>query len=229
MLFDLRGRRRRAVQATYLTLAVLMGGGLVLFGIGGNTSGGLFDAFKGGDGSGGDQQAQQRVDRNKKLLARNPNNKAVLKALVRDEHQIATSQLPQNAVAFPKGARDELRAASTYWQRYLRLEKGKPDPTLATIALRLYDPGALNKPKQAEQAATIVAQAQPNSANYLRVVQYASLANDKRIADLAGTKAVDLAPKSAKKTVSQQVKQVKQAAKAAATQGAGQGGAAGTP
>jgi hypothetical protein len=229
MLFDLRGRRRRAVQATYLTLAVLMGGGLVLFGIGGNTSGGLFDAFKGGSGSGGDKQAQQRVDRNKKVLARNPNNKAVLKALVRDEHQVATSQLPRNAVAFPKSARDELRAASIYWQRYLALEKGKPDPTLATIALRLYDPGALNQPKQAVQAATIVAQAAPTSANYLRVVQYASLASDKRTADLAGTKAVDLAPKSAKKTVAQQIKQVKQAAKAAAAQGARQGGAARTP
>ena len=47
MLFDLRGRgRRRAVQAIYLGLAILMGGGLVLFGIGGATSGGLLDAFK---------------------------------------------------------------------------------------------------------------------------------------------------------------------------------------
>src|ERR671914_530323 len=45
MLFDLRGRRRRAVQATYLILALLMGGGLVFFGIGGDVSGGLFDAF----------------------------------------------------------------------------------------------------------------------------------------------------------------------------------------
>jgi hypothetical protein len=229
MLFDLRGRRRRAVQATYLTLAVLMGGGLVLFGIGGNTSGGLFDAFKGGNGSGGDKQAEKRVQRNKKVLARNPNDKAVLKALVRDEHQIATSQLPQNAVSYPKAARDELRAASTYWQRYLKVEKGKPDATLATIALRLYDPGALNQPKDAEQAATIVAQDQPNSANYLRVVQYASLASDKRTADLAGQKAVDLAPKSAKKTVKEQLKQVKQAVKAAAAQGGGQGGGAGTP
>jgi len=52
MLFDLRGRgRRRTIQAIYVTLAVLMGGGLVFFGIGGNTSGGLFDAFKGGSGS----------------------------------------------------------------------------------------------------------------------------------------------------------------------------------
>ena len=37
MLFDLRGRgRRRTVKVIYLTLAILMGGGLVLFGIGGD-------------------------------------------------------------------------------------------------------------------------------------------------------------------------------------------------
>jgi hypothetical protein len=228
MLFDLRGRRRRAVQATYVTLAVLMGGGLVLFGIGGNTSGGLFDAFKGGNGSGGDQQAQQRVDHNKKVLARSPTNTAVLKALVRDEHQVATSKQPQNATTFPKGALKDLRAASTYWQRYLNAEKGKPDPTVATIAMRIYAPGALSKPKDAEHAATIVAEAQPNSASYLTVVQFASLAGDSRTADLAGQKAVDLAPKSAKKTVKQQIKQIKQAVKTAGAQGAGQG-STGTP
>ena len=47
MLFDLRGRgRRRTVQVIYLSLAILMGGGLVLFGIGGATSGGLIDAIQ---------------------------------------------------------------------------------------------------------------------------------------------------------------------------------------
>ena len=47
MLFDLRGRgRRRTVQSIYLGLAILMGGGLVLFGIGGTSSGGLLDAIK---------------------------------------------------------------------------------------------------------------------------------------------------------------------------------------
>ena len=51
MLFDLRGRgRRRTVQVIYATLAILLGGGLVLFGIGGGTNGGLFDAI-GGNGS----------------------------------------------------------------------------------------------------------------------------------------------------------------------------------
>ena len=43
MLFDLRSRgRRRTVQAVYLGLALLMGGGLVLFGVGaGNGNGGI--------------------------------------------------------------------------------------------------------------------------------------------------------------------------------------------
>jgi hypothetical protein len=54
MLFDLRGSgRKRAVKVIYMTLAVLMGSGLVLFGIGGATSGGLLDVFTGGGGGGG--------------------------------------------------------------------------------------------------------------------------------------------------------------------------------
>src|SRR4051794_3039567 len=51
MLFDLRGRRRRLIQAIYLMLAVLIGGGLVLFGIGGNVGGGLVDAISGNSGN----------------------------------------------------------------------------------------------------------------------------------------------------------------------------------
>src|ERR1700684_2527744 len=53
MLFDLRGRGwRRTVQVIYLGLALLMGGGLVLFGVGaGNGNGGLLNAFNGGSNS----------------------------------------------------------------------------------------------------------------------------------------------------------------------------------
>ncbi len=58
MLFDLRGRgRRRTVQAIYLGLALLMGGGLVLFGVGaGNGFGGLLNAFNGNGSSSGAQK-----------------------------------------------------------------------------------------------------------------------------------------------------------------------------
>jgi hypothetical protein len=41
MLFDLRGRhRRRAVKVLYVGLALLIGGGLILFGVGAGTGGG---------------------------------------------------------------------------------------------------------------------------------------------------------------------------------------------
>ena len=58
MLFDLRGRgRRRTVQVIYLGLAIILGGGLVLFGVGtGSGNGGLLNAFGGSGGGGGSKR-----------------------------------------------------------------------------------------------------------------------------------------------------------------------------
>src|SRR5687767_13537446 len=121
MLFDLRGRRRRAVQATYLTLAVLMGGGLVLFGIGGDVSGGLFDAFSDNrSSSGGDSQLEDRIDRQEERLKTSPANAAILAELVRLNYQAASSQVPSGSAAIPEDAKDELRRAGTYWERYVK-------------------------------------------------------------------------------------------------------------
>jgi hypothetical protein len=213
MLFDLRGRRRRAVQGTYLLLAVLMGGGLVLFGIGGSVSGGLLDAFKGGSGGGNDVVAK-RIDRNEARLKASPGNESALKALVRDNYSQAVSQQPSGATEFPADAKDDLSRAAAYWQRYLKAETGKPDASLATVALRVYDIGALNKPADAARAMTIVAGASNDFQSYLQLVQYAALASDKRTADLATQKAVDLAPKNLRKQVKKQAEQLVKAAKA---------------
>ncbi len=210
MLFDLRGRRRRLVQATYLSLAVLMGGGLVLFGIGGDVSGGLFNAFE-GDGGGGDANAalEERIDRQEQRLQANPANVAVLQSLVRDNYQLATSQQASGATEFPEDARDDLQRAGNYWQRYLQAAEN-PNEATALYALRVYDVGALNQPKQAQRAATIIAEAQNNPSAYLQLVAYASLAGDTRTADLATQKAVDLAPKNQRKQVKQQAEALKQ-------------------
>jgi hypothetical protein len=211
MLFDLRGRRRRAVQATYLTLAVLMGGGLVLFGIGGSVSGGLLDAFQGGNGNGDSTNSivSKRNDKLRSQLARNPSDTRLLADLTRGEFQAATAQIPTGATSYPRAARDELSRAGGYWKRYLAANKGKTNPDLARVALQVYDVGALNKPKDAQQAAQIVAEADNDASSYLRLVQYSSLAGDTRTADLATQKAVDLAPKSQRKAVKEQAKQLK--------------------
>ena len=211
MLFDLRGRRRRAVQATYLTLAVLMGGGLVLFGIGGDVSGGLFDAFSDRSGSGSaSEDLQERIDQREERLSANPQNEAILKALIRDYHALAGAQLPSGAIEYPEEAKDELARASEYWQRYLEVEDGDPDASLARVALTLYEQGALNDPEEAANAMRIVADAGNNYELYLGLVSRAAAAGDKRTANLAAQKAVDLAPEKLKKQVRQQAKTLKQ-------------------
>ena len=80
MLFDLRGRgRRRTIQAIYLSLAILMGGGLVLFGIGGATSGGLVDAISGSGNSSVDQNVyKDKVAKLQKQLVTDPKNETAL-------------------------------------------------------------------------------------------------------------------------------------------------------
>jgi hypothetical protein len=216
MLFDLRGKRRRAVQVTYLGLALLMGAGLVFFGIGGSVSGGLLDAFKGGGGGGGNDAIKKRIEQDKKQAA--AGSEAALMELVRDYYQLATSQTSASATSFPSSAKDELASAGASWQRYLRTAKN-PDPSLARVAVQVYDIGALNKPKDAAAAAQIVAQSSNDASSYLALVQYAALAGDTRTADLAAIKAVDLAPKDQKKQVKLQAGQLKKAAAQAQAQG----------
>ena len=53
MLFDLRSpHRRRVIKVVYVFLALLIGGGLIFFGVGrGNNSGGLLSNVGGGGGT----------------------------------------------------------------------------------------------------------------------------------------------------------------------------------
>src|SRR5262245_59584951 len=114
MLFDLQGKRRRVVQATYLILAILMGGGLVLFGVGsGDISGGLFDAITGKDSnsSSGNSAVNARIKRDLAALKLNPQNEAALADLVRSHYQLATEDADPNTGAFGTDGKDELAQA----------------------------------------------------------------------------------------------------------------------
>jgi hypothetical protein len=209
VLFDLKGRRRRVVQATYLVLAVLMGGGLVLFGIGGDVSGGLFDAFSDRSGS-GSGLVEDRIEDNEKKVDSNPEDKAALKALVRDRYQLSVDEADPDTGQFTDKGKEQLAKADEAWQAYLEVEAGKPDGSLAQLMMQVYDPLGLNKPAEAARAAEIVAEARPSASIYLQLVRYAALAGQKRKADLAGLKAVDLAPKKQRTSVKLLVEQAKQ-------------------
>jgi len=209
VLFDLKGRRKRLVQVVYLTLAVLMGGGLVLFGIGGDVSGGLFDAFSDRSGS-TNQIVEDRIEDNEEKLAADPENEAALRALVRDWYQLANDEADPNTRQYTEAGQERLAEADQAWQQYLEVETGKPDGSLASLMIQVYGPNALNKPAEGADAAEIIAQARPSSQAYLQLVQYAALAGQNRKADLAGDKAVQLAPKKQRSTVKALVEQAKQ-------------------
>ncbi|MEA2432207.1 MAG: hypothetical protein QOF65_658 [Thermoleophilaceae bacterium] len=235
MLFDLKGKRRRAVQGTYLMLAILMGAGLVLFGIGSSTSGGLGDLFSGGGGSNqGDKAVQKKIDTAQKQLQVNPKNVAALGDVIRGHYQLATAKADPNTGVFSKDARGDLQEAAVTWQRYEATNPPKPDIGLARVMVQAYsglaqlstgDSSAVQRNwGGAASAAELIAGAQPKAANYIALVQYATLAGQTNKADLAGNKAIQLAPKSQRKAAQQQVA----AAKAAGTSQAG-GGTAPAP
>ena len=216
MLFDLKGRRRRVVQGTYLLLAILMGGGLVLFGIGGDVSGGLFDAFSGNSTS-GSSIVEDRIDENEQKLETDPSNAAALKEIARDRYQLATQESDATG-AFTDDGKEQLAESDSAWQRYLDLDPKKPDPALAGLMVNVYAPTALNKPAEGAEAAEIVTTAQPKNAQaYLQLAQFAAQAGQDRKADLAGQKAIELAPKDQRSTVKQLVEQLTQAAPPAST------------
>jgi len=208
MLFDLQGKRRRLVQATYLILAVLMGGGLVLFGVGsGDISGGLFDAITGkssNSSSATNSAVSKRIKRDEATLKLNPKNETALADLVRSHYQLATDDADANTGAFGSHGKAELQKASTAWDRYLATAN-KPSDSLASLMLQAYAEGALNKADKAAQAAELIANARPSAQAYLTLTAYAAKAGQTRKAELAGLKAVDLAPKAQKKLVKKQV------------------------
>src|SRR5215208_6339939 len=192
-----------------------MGGGLVLFGIGGDVSGGLFDAFK-DQSSSGNSIVEDRIDRNNDKLETDPKNAAALQELARDWYQLATQESDATG-AFTDEGKERLAKSDDAWQRYLDLDPKKPDPALAGLMVNVYGPTALNKPAEGAEAAEIVTTKQPTAQGYLQLATFAAQAGQDRKADLAGQKAIQLAPKNQRSTVKQLVEQATQAAPPAST------------
>lgn len=233
MLFDLKGRRRRVVQGIYLSLAILMGGGLVLFGIGGEVQGGLFDAFSGGERDTA-SQAETELEQANQALAQDPRDTEALAEKVRAAYQLANDNVDAQTGEPTAASRDYLEDASEAWQAYLEEKPqapspgeppsptGKqPDPRLASLMVQVYDSARLDDPEAAAEAAELVALGTPTVGAYLRLTQYAAAAGQTRTADLAAREAVELAEGPQRKTVEQQAQQFLEAGEQAAKQGKG--------
>ncbi len=92
MLFDLRSPgRRNVIKVVYVTLAILMGGGLVLFGIGGELPGGAVDAITGsGGGDDGGDRFRAREERALAATRADARDAAAWGELARARFQLAS-------------------------------------------------------------------------------------------------------------------------------------------
>jgi hypothetical protein len=226
MLFDLRSPgRRRMIKVIYTFLAILMAVGLVGFGIGGATSGGIFDVSGGCGGDDANNTFQEDVDKAQERTQKFPSNAGAWAALTRAQYQLAATQADQQTGAFTDEGRKDLLATDRAYKRYLALAGEKPDPNLASLMVQAYT--GLNRPKDAQKAQQIVVNAKPNANAFYQLAVYAYAAGDTRTGDLASQKAIELTPKDLQPALRERIKEAKQAAQQPPPGSAGAGGAGG--
>jgi hypothetical protein len=207
VLFDLRGRgRRRTVQGIYLGLAVLMGGGLIFFGVGG-TGIGLFNT---GNGGGSNATISNTALKNaQRQVRRHPQDPQAWANLTRRRFQSADYN--QNTQTYTNKA--QLRQIGQAWDRYVALQKAKVDVNLATQMVEVFGVNGLNQPAAAVSALQIVTEQEPrNATGFLELATYAYLAGQTRKGDLAAQRAIALTPKASRPQVRTALKQAKQQA-----------------
>ncbi|MGH2890415.1 MAG: hypothetical protein ACRDNJ_12395 [Solirubrobacteraceae bacterium] len=203
MLFDLRSRgRRRTVQVVYLTLAILMGGGLILFGVGtGSGFGGLLNAFTGNGSNNQNQVLSHQEQVALKQTRLHPQSAAAWASLVEARYQNASSNGYNSTTnTYTADGKKELARATDAWQRYLKLTKN-PAGNIAILAANAYGTLAQYADEAAAWETETLAgnPAGPKGFECLAVSAYA--AGQTRKGDLASAKAVSMYPKASRKQV----------------------------
>jgi hypothetical protein len=226
MLFDLRGRgRRRTVQVIYLGLAILMGGGLVLFGIGSSNSGGLVDAFTDDAKTSGNavQSVDKRIDAQLAKVRVNPKDADAWAQLAIVRFQRAGIDGIAQDGSYTEAGKRRLGLATQAWERHLALDPKQPNLRAANLMVQAYQ-GLDELPKAVRAKQLVTAAEKPPSSNlYQQLAALAYQAGDDRVGDLASERAVDLAPAADRKELRTALQTYKQSVAAQAAQQASQG------
>jgi hypothetical protein len=230
MLFDLRGRgRRRTVQVIYAGLALLIGAGLVFFGVGaGVGGGGLLNSLTGNEGSNSASFSAQ-IKKYKKLTEQQPSNVYAWEQLTLAQlHEAGGEAYVANGKLTSRG-KELFTQTARSWNGYIALNPPKPNPELAQEMVRVFAEEGLNQPAEAVKVLQIVTAARPESAAlYASLAQYAYKAHNARIGDLASEKAVALAPSAQRKQLKTELAELKKNPSGTTGAAAGSTGTAGT-
>jgi len=230
MLFDLRSTgRRRTVKVVYITLAFLMGGGLILFGIGGGgaLSGGLVDAITESNSGGGSGTDRFRdLERKATAAARaNPEDAALWAEAARARFNLANAgdNVDTSTGQFTEAGQRQLQAAARAWEEHLELAGDKPDARVASLMVQGYS--ALGEFDNAAIAQEAIALDRKSVGAYTQLAILAYQANQLRKGDLARDKALELTEPDMREALKGQLEGARSQAALQATQG----GASPTP
>jgi len=197
MLFDLRGSgRRRTVKIVYITLAFLMGGGLVFFGIGGGgaLSGGLVDAItESNSGGGSGTERFREVEQKATAAARaHPKDARLWAAVARARFNLASAgdSVDPSTGEYSADGKRELEAAGRAWEEHLKLADDKPDSRVASLMVQAYS--VLGQFDKAATAQEVIALDRNSLGAYTTLAQLAYQAGQLRKGDLARDKALEL-------------------------------------
>jgi tetratricopeptide (TPR) repeat protein len=217
MLFDLKGKRKNVVKVTYLFLAILFGGGLVLFGVGSNqVQGGLLDAITGNGGGGSSTSAfEDQVAKAQTAVRAKPKDDRAWLALTRAQYNLAIGgdDYDRTTGQFKEGAVRDLDKATNAWERYLSLDPKRPDSGTALLMVQAYSaliqlgPGtsALDRFEQAAKAQRIIAKARPSPIAWYQLASIYYAIGKIAPGDAASAKALALTPKDQRNTVRAQL------------------------
>jgi hypothetical protein len=213
MLFDLRGRgRRRTVRVIYTGLALLMGVGLVGFGIGGGFGGGglLSSVTKEGEGGGGSGYAKQ-IAKYRKLTKEQPANASAWENLAKNlYHEAGNEPYVTSTGAVTSKGKELFKQVAAAWSSYTALNPPKPNSELAQQMEGVYSEEGLNEPAKEVEILQIVLATRPTyAAGYAALAEYAYKAHNTRVGDLASEKAVALAPATDRTRVKDELAEVK--------------------
>jgi tetratricopeptide (TPR) repeat protein len=210
MLFDLRSRgRRRTVQVVYIGLAILIGSGLVLFGVGtGGSGGGLFGALTGSSSTSGGAAITSQTKKALAATRKTPSSASAWASLVDARFSAANSVgYDSSTSTYTPAGKQQLTLLTVAYRRYLKLAR---TPTVDTITIAAHAYSQLDQYANAADAYQAVLQIQPGNLKGLECVSFLSYAagNDD-LAELAQAKVLGKLPKSARKEVKAQLQEAK--------------------
>ena len=207
MIFDLKsGRRRRVVQVVFGFLAAIFLLGFVGFGIGGDVSGGIFDALGFGSGNSGvgSPQYEDQIEEAETTLEGDPSNEQAMLDLARYHYLSATesgieTDTTTGRTTISEEARAELEESVAAWERYIETDPKRPDYTVAGNVAKAYV--YLEDLDGAAAAQEIFAGGQESFVAYLQLAQYHYLDGNLKQGDAAGEQAVQAADSAEREQV----------------------------